>query len=202
MHAKCPECGALERHRLQYLVLAELLEKHPTSSMTMLHFAPERMLAPLFAGRFGCYETADVAMDGVDHRVDLQALPFESASYDFVFASHVLEHIPDDMQSISEIRRVLRPGGIAVLPVPLVAERTIEYLKPLESHHVRAPGLDYFDRFLVHFARVDRRSSADFPEKYQLYTYEDRMAWPTPASPMLQPMPGLRHIDIMPVCYV
>ena len=33
----------------------------------------------------------------------------------------VLEHVRDDIKAISEIRRVLKPGGIAIMPVPLVA---------------------------------------------------------------------------------
>lgn len=66
-------------------------------------------------------------MHGVDYRVDLQALPFENQRYDFIFTSHVLEHIPDDEKGISEIRR---PNGIAIIPVPVVAEKTVEYPEP------------------------------------------------------------------------
>jgi hypothetical protein len=47
-----------------------------------------------------------------------------------VFASHVLEHIPDDGLAIREIRRILVPDGIAILPVPLVSLKTIEYAEP------------------------------------------------------------------------
>src|SRR6476659_10263630 len=40
-HAKCPKCGALERHRLQYLAIKSVLEGRDTSKMKMLHVAPE-----------------------------------------------------------------------------------------------------------------------------------------------------------------
>ena len=100
-------------------------------------------------------------MKGADHIVDLQHLPFSDNSYDFVFASHVLEHIPDDRKAISEIRRILRPNGVAMLPVPIYSEKTVEFSEPdpNEFGHVRAPGLDYFDRYQPYFSKVARFDS-------------------------------------------
>jgi len=69
---------------------------------------------------------------------------------------HVLEHIPDDKKAMSEILRVLKPSGWAILQVPILAEKTIEdpiVRSPEERErvygqfdHVRAYGLDYKDR--------------------------------------------------------
>ena len=95
--------------------------------LTMLHVAPEKTLRPFFSTRFGKYETVDLFMKGVDHKCDLRSLPFRSEAYDFVFASHVLEHIADDQKAIKEIRRILRPNGLAIPPVPVVCDKTIEY---------------------------------------------------------------------------
>lgn len=203
-HAKCPKCGALERHRIQYLVVNNLLNSINTSSLKMLHFAPEPFFRDFFSKRFSQYETADLSMKGVDHNVDLQELPFEDQTYDFVFASHVLEHISDDEKAVSEIRRVLKPNGIAILPVPLVAEKTIEYPKPNpnEAYHVRAPGLDYFDRYSRFFSKVEKFSSDSLPNIYQLYIYEDRSQWPTDECPLRPPGQGEKHIDVVPVCYM
>ena len=178
--AECPRCSALERHRFQSLVLDQLLPRFPVTQMRMLHFAPEPFFRKRFSTSFAGYETADIDRADVDHRVDLQHLPFADASYDLVYASHVMEHIPDDAAAIREVVRILRPGGVAVLPVPIVAERTIEYDKPnpLESMHVRAPGPDYFDRYRAAFARVDVYESTDFPERFQpsVLTREGRTA--------------------------
>ena len=42
---------------------------------------------------------------------DAQAIPFEDARFDVVIANHMLYHVPDRARALSEIRRVLRPGG-------------------------------------------------------------------------------------------
>jgi len=204
LHAECPRCGALERHRLQYVIMMNLLRNMDVSGKKMLHFAPEPFFRKFFSSRFVSYETADLSMKGVDHYVDLQDLPFKEASFDFVFASNVLEHVPDDLKAIREIRRILRPGGLAILPVPIVAEKTIEYpaANPQEAWHFRAPGFDYDLKFKPSFSKVVMLNSASVPEKYQPYIYEDRSLWPTKEMPLRPPMPGERHLDVVPVCYV
>lgn len=45
-------------------------------------------------------------------------LPFDDGSFDRVIAAEVLEHIPDDRTAISELTRVLRPGGTIAVTVP------------------------------------------------------------------------------------
>jgi len=47
-----------------------------------------------------------------------EALPFEDASFDLVTGLDVVEHLDDDVVGLSEMRRVLRPGGRALLFVP------------------------------------------------------------------------------------
>ncbi len=202
--AECPHCGGVERERLQKLVLDQLALKVDLSTWEMLHVAPERTLAAYFQQRVHKYETGDIEEAGVNHRIDLRRLPFQDRSYDLLFASHVLEHIDDDEAALAEIRRVLRAGGLAILPVPIVQEHTVEYLEPnlLEHGHVRAPGLDYFDKYRRHFSRVEVVSSFDFPEKYQSYIFEDRTKYPLPSCPNRKPMPGWRHGDYVPLCWV
>lgn len=50
---------------------------------------------------------------------DVERLPFEDSSFDKALCSHVLEHVLDDRAVLSEIYRVLRVGGRAILAVPL-----------------------------------------------------------------------------------
>ena len=203
-HAMCPRCLALERHRLQYLVVRNVLGGVRTEETKLLHFAPEECFRLIFSREFPRYETADLFMQHVDHKVDITNLPFEDKTYDVIFASHVLEHIADDRKAIREIRRVLRPNGLAILPVPIVSACTIEYpeANPHEAGHVRAPGVDYFEKYRECFERVEAHSSELYPKDFQLFIYEDRSLWPTKECPRRRPMPGDKHPDFVPVCYV
>jgi len=51
-------------------------------------------------------------------RGDATDLPFTDNSFDRIIATEVLEHIPDDQKVVSEMYRVLKPGGIAMVTVP------------------------------------------------------------------------------------
>lgn len=201
-HARCPRCGALERHRLQTWVVREKLLPMLPSAPRVLHFAPEGSIAGLLRPVAGAYTTADYALPGMDLRLDLRATDLPSESYDLVYASHVLEHVDHDLDALAEIRRILAPGGIAVLPVPLVGARTVEYPapNPLEAYHVRAPGYDYYDRYDQFFSSVERFSSLDAPVAAQTFVYEDRSNWPNRSMPHRMPSPGERHMDVVPLC--
>jgi SAM-dependent methyltransferase len=57
----------------------------------------------------------------LDQVVDLtRALPFESASFDTALLTDVFEHIPEPMNLMCEIARILRPGGKLILGVPFL----------------------------------------------------------------------------------
>lgn len=201
-HSICPNCLSFERHRLQKLVLGELEKEYAFSSMSILHVAPEYFFQAELKKKFKKYESVDLTMKDVDYHADLCNLPMKNNSYDCVLASHVLEHIKDDEKALQEIHRVLTPGGIAILPVPVTVEKTVEYPKVNwnEWGHVRAPGPDYFDRYRRIFSDCKLYSSSDFPKEHQIYIYEDRTAWPNKKMPYLTPMDGVKHLDYVPVC--
>ncbi|HAC62863.1 MAG TPA: SAM-dependent methyltransferase [Cyanothece sp. UBA12306] len=202
--ARCPQCGLGERHRIQKLVLDQLFNTYNPSQSKILHFAPEAFFSNYFKQRFHEYISADLCMPNVDVQCDITDLPFRDGEFNFVYGSHVLEHVQDDLKALCEIKRILTPDGIAILPVPIVSEKTIEYPEPnpLETDHVRAPGKDYFERYSQFFSRVEQYSSSDFPEKYQTFLYEDRSKYPNEASPLRQPCYGQKHDDIVPVCFL
>jgi SAM-dependent methyltransferase len=56
--------------------------------------------------------------------LDLQAIDMADASLDVVLSAHVLEHVPDTDRALSELHRVVRPGGHLFLQVPLLQGRT------------------------------------------------------------------------------
>ena len=88
--------------------------------------------------------------------MDLTALRLPDASFSLVYASHVLEHVPDDAAAIAEMRRVLAPGGLAVVQVPVRGDVTDEdltitdpgeRLRRFDQHdHVRVYGFDVVRR--------------------------------------------------------
>lgn len=204
-NAQCPKCGAFERHRLQFLTLEKLAGLCDFPEMAMLHIGPDLFFRKKFKKTFKSYTHAEIV---VKSRVGLKArsanLPFDKASFDFIFASEVFEFLKDEARALEEIRRVIRPGGVAVLPVPILAEDTIEYPKanPHEFGYVRAPGMDFYDRYRKWFSTVDSYESWYFPEKYQTCLCENRRNWPTESMPLRRPMSGTKHPETVPVCFV
>jgi len=185
-------------------VLREVFDQGMVNTGSVLHIAPEPSMRSLIEPKFKTYVGADIEARQSCVRADLRALEFEDASFDLVYASHVLEHIDDDARALSEVRRVLRPGGVAILPVPIIAETTVEYPGPsaTEHGHVRAPGKDYYDRYKPFFSRIVMRSTSDFDPAYQLHVYEDRTIYPTKTAPRRPPMSGVRHEDHVPICFI
>jgi len=203
LHALCPNCLSRERHRLQFLVMEVLAGEHDFSALHLLHVAPEPSMAEVLRPRFASYVTADISGIGVDRRLDLTAIDLPDASVDVVYASHVLEHIRQDGAALHEVRRILRPGGFAVLPVPILCDRTVEYPEPVEAEawHVRAPGPDYFERYDV-FDRLRVWSSEDLEDRHQTWAYEDRSIPSRTSPPERSVTGGARHIDYVPIGYV
>lgn len=51
-------------------------------------------------------------------RASAESLPFPDTSFDGVLLNEVLEHVRDEVRTLQEIRRVLRPGGYVVVMSP------------------------------------------------------------------------------------
>lgn len=159
-HYLCPWCGANDRERHLWLYLTRGGILAGMEGRAVLHFAPEPRLTPrLQQVRPARHVQADLfpAHSGIE-RVDLLAMPYPDASFDMVMANHVLEHVSDELAAVREIRRVLRPGGLAVLQTPFsgVLEHTISDpgVKTAEARlqlygqedHARIFGRDIFER--------------------------------------------------------
>ncbi|MBR9853260.1 MAG: class I SAM-dependent methyltransferase [Algicola sp.] len=163
-NAQCHGCGSLERHRLvwKYIQDKKLIHK----PMQLLHFAPEKIFYNLFS------DTPDIEYFPCDlfphvynykgkteiMEADITKIPFGDNSFDFILCNHVLEHIPNDQLAMSELFRVMRPGGFGIFQVPIDYNRETTYedfsittekgrLKAFgRRDHVRWYGKDYKDR--------------------------------------------------------
>lgn len=157
-NALCPRCLSLERHRLMYLYLKEKTDFF-TKNLKVLHIAPEQCFYKRFRALENLdYTTGDLESPIADVHFDVQAIPFANETYDVVICNHVLEHVDDDTKAMSEIYRILKPGGFAILQVPQDSEAEKTYEDPtitdpserekhfLQKDHVRLYGLDYAER--------------------------------------------------------
>jgi SAM-dependent methyltransferase len=155
--AKCPVCGSIERHRLAWHFLTQKLSLLDGEPKRILHFAPENSLQQRFRQIQNLqYVTADLDNPYITVKIDITAIGFASSSFDGIYCSHVLEHVPDDAAALREMKRLLKPGGWAVLQVPIKGETTSEDLTitdPQErlrlygqEDHVRWYGNDFIDR--------------------------------------------------------
>ncbi len=156
LNARCPGCGSLERHRLLWVAL-EHLYKEGVIKMggRLLHIAPEHSIAYRLKEDYECI-SADIGPMKVQVRTDITQLCFRDNCFDVVMCNHVLEHVPNDAKALSEIYRVLKPGGWASLQVPLDGMQTQEDLSILDpakrtllygqSDHVRQYGADFANR--------------------------------------------------------
>lgn len=112
----CPRCGSYERHRL----LALYLERHPdllAPPLRLLHISPDRPLEPLLARDGIDRVSIDLDDPTVDLHMDVEHMSFADGSFDAAFALAVLDVVGDQPQALAELRRVVRPGGLAVFQV-------------------------------------------------------------------------------------
>ena len=164
--------------------------------MSVLHFAPEPCLEDRLRAQCGRYVTADLLRTTVDYQFDVIDIPFADEAFDVVLNSHVLQYVQDDQRGIAELSRILKPGGIALLPVPLLHEKTVVMEVPdpiLGAYH--EPGLDYYQRYEAFFQRVDLHGSAAEEDQYHFYLELLSDA----DFPLKQA--ERKYGDIIPVCY-
>ena len=115
----CPNCLSLERHRLIWLYLKQR-SNFFTAPLKVLHFAPEQPFLKRFKALKNLdYTTADLDSPIADLHLDVTNIDLPDNQYDVVICNHVLEHVNDVNKAFSEIKRILKPGGWAILMVPI-----------------------------------------------------------------------------------
>lgn len=158
LNAVCPNCYSSDRERNIYLYL-----KNKTNlfheNISLLHVAPENMLGKIL---MMCpnidYLSADLNSPTAMVKMDITNIESEDNSFDVIICNHVLEHIQNDLNAMPEIFRVLKPGGWAILQVPISLSLIETYEDPSitkpeerekvfgQNDHVRIYAIDYKNR--------------------------------------------------------
>lgn len=152
MSALCPNCLSYERYRLLCKYLREETD-FASREMNVLDIAPTWCFQEFCRGFNNIeYLSIDLESPMAMEHMDIRNLDLDDESFDCVICYHVLEHIDDDGKALAEIRRVLRPGGWAIIQVPIHVEKTVDRSELSEEEqeeilrfesHLRAYGKDF-----------------------------------------------------------
>jgi len=185
----CPFCDSMDRTRHVYLYLKNKT-KIFHEKLKIMHVAPEPQLKKaLLSNPQINYLSVSLEPHLAMIQMDITNLKFENDEFDVIICNHVLEHIPDDHKAISELFRVLKKGGFAILQVPISfsMEKTIEdptantpelrEQKFGQDDHVRIYGMDYLDRlrnagFSIKLYSFTEEHGLSEAEKYRLVVDE------------------------------
>jgi SAM-dependent methyltransferase len=164
----CPRCRSHPRHR----AIALLLARGDLPGRRLLHFAPEPLFDPVFERLPQIERTTADLYAPADLALDITQMELPDASFDLILCSHVLEHVPDDRAAMSELRRVLAPGGLALVLTPYRPDvptyEDPQVTTPLDrmvafgqQDHVRIYGSDLADRLRATGFEVADRTAAE-----------------------------------------
>lgn len=154
----CPNCKSLERTRLGWLYIKRETDFLVKKDKKMFHVAPEPLLQEIFQDHLEeNYLSVDLVSKKAMINMDITNIKYPDNSFDYIFCSHVLEHIEDDKKAMSELYRILKHQGWAILNVPIQRKGKTEEDFTITSEtermkyyghpdHVRNYGNDYEGR--------------------------------------------------------
>jgi len=156
---RCFKCDSLPRVRLIPFCLDYF---KLTNAESILHVATN-IQEYNFVMKNGNYKRYDrlniVPSKHINLVEDLTKLTLSSDQYDLIIIWHVLEHIPNDIDAMKEMYRVLKSDGKILVSVPIYPKGNpttkesddIDRSQFLQIHghadHCRSCGLDYYLRF-------------------------------------------------------
>jgi SAM-dependent methyltransferase len=156
----CPFCFSADRERLIYYYLKNKTDIfNLKEKVKILHIAPgESLKKRLNSYSSVDYTSGDMNPSPGDIKIDITDIKFEDNSFDIIICCHVLEHVLDDKKAMKEIFRVLKPGGFAILQVPISRHLSETFEDPSvvspeereekfgQKDHVRVYGRDYGEK--------------------------------------------------------
>jgi len=145
----------LERHRLMALYMKRKTNFY-TANLKVLHVAPEYCFIDRFEQMKNLdYITADIESPLAKVKMDIHQITFPENSFDVDICNHVMEHVDDYILAMSELHRVLKPGGWALIQSPQDMKYEVTYEDPtitdpkereihfLQNDHLRLFGRNY-----------------------------------------------------------
>jgi glycosyltransferase involved in cell wall biosynthesis/ubiquinone/menaquinone biosynthesis C-methylase UbiE len=178
--ALCPYCSSLERHRFLWLFLQKKTNIFNDITKSVLHVAPEPCFRKYFSKNYGAnYITADIKNPNVMVKMDITNIEYPQESFDVIICNHVLEHVEDDIKAMSEMYRVLKNTGWAIILVPIANIKKTYEDKTITSEegrflafghitHARKYGKDYIDRLESVGFKVSKTSAKDIATKKEI----------------------------------
>lgn len=190
-NAGCYNCNSIDRERLVYTYLKDKLNVLERKDLKILHLAPEKNISKILSRQgFNKYICGDLFTEGYQYpeyvqNMNVLNIPFEDNHFDLIICNHLLEHVPNDIDAMKELFRVLNVNGKAILQVPISknSDKTFEDFSITDSKereavfgqfdHLRIYGQDYTDRLNSAGFKIERINiSKEFP-KYGLALDED-----------------------------
>lgn len=112
----CPFCGSLSRTRR----LWSILNSRNSIKGNILHFSPSRSIFRKLKKLNNInYFSSDFENEFLaDYKFDITQINEENETFDTIICYHILEHIINDKAAISELFRVLKPKGKAIIQTP------------------------------------------------------------------------------------
>ena len=188
-----PGTLSLERHRLLWLYLERETDFFDRPA-DVLHIAPEQAFLKRFQKiKHQSYITSDLHSPLADVQADICNLPFSTHQFDWIICNHVLEHILNDSTAMKELYRVLKPGGCAILQVPLRMDQNT-----FEDNRITDPK----DRARI-FGQYDhvRVYGKDYPKRLEKVGFQVNMlAYAEQLTPEEQLLYAVPVNEIIPVC--
>lgn len=154
----CPNCLAYERHR-GFQIYVQQHNRHLLDMQGyLLNYAPESYLRSLLSENPRIkYIASDLDREKLREpknqtfQSDILHIPLPDNAVDAEVCFHLLEHLQDDRTAIRELHRVLKPGDVAYIMVPIALWLPeTEYFgrpHPDIAGHWWSPARDYVERF-------------------------------------------------------
>ncbi len=110
---------------------------------------PDMRVLEIGCGKYKRVEQS-VALDifegsGADviHNLNVFPYPFETNSFNYVLAEHVLEHLDNLIAVYEELHRILKPNGLLYVEVPHFSSANF-FTDPTHRHAFSSRSFDYF----------------------------------------------------------